>query len=273
LPRLFGHGYYQRYAGDVGQPDSSRMTATWVQTGIVGLRDRGLRELPDGVADVGPGAKVLDASNNQLGEWPAALGSLTELQRLLLANNAILALPGGALSPLVELRVLVLDGNMLSSLPELDQLQKLEKLSVRQNRLEVLCPSVGRLRSLQFLLLSRNRLSSLPTELGGCEALEELDASTNCITNIPASLGKLQKLKSLNLDSNQVSKVPSEILLTCVALQTLSLHANPIVPESVQETEGFKEFEQRRQAKYNKALAGGVLLGPRGMDEGIDHNV
>jgi hypothetical protein len=35
-------------------------------------------------------------------------------------------------------------------------------------------------------------------------------------------------------------------------------------------TELNQEFESRRRQKYSKAIAGGVLMGPRGMDEGVD---
>ena len=116
----------------------------------------------------------------------------------------------------------------------------------------------------------QNQLAVLPSELQGCEALEELDASDNALAAIPPALGRLQRLKTLCLDNNQVVAVPSEVFINCAALQTLSLHGNPIVPDSIQETEGYQAFEERRRQKYSKGLAGGVVMGPRGMDEGVD---
>lgn len=89
--------------------------------------------MPGAVAAVGADAKVLDASNNQLSEWPSQLSSLTNLQRLVLASNAIPSIPGSALGPLAgSLKVLVLDGNALAALPdELGLLIRLEKLSLK----------------------------------------------------------------------------------------------------------------------------------------------
>lgn len=117
---------------------------------------------------------------------------------------------------------------------------------------------------------SQNQLTSLPSELGGCESLEELDAAGNSLRALPSSLGGLQRLKSIHVDNNRITAIPSEIFLNCAALQTLSLHGNPISPDSIQETAGYQAFEDRRRQKYSKGLAGGVVMGPRGMDEGID---
>jgi hypothetical protein len=44
----------------------------WRATGIIGLRDQGLNLLPSTIASVGEAARVLDATNNQLGRLNAA---------------------------------------------------------------------------------------------------------------------------------------------------------------------------------------------------------
>lgn len=72
------------------------------------------------------------------------------------------------------------------------------------------------------------------------------------------------------LENNKIKSVPSEVLLQCVALQTLALHGNPLTIEQLRETKGFAEFESRRKAKWDKSIAGGVLLGPSRFDEGAD---
>jgi len=33
---------------------------------------------------------------------------------------------------------------------------------------------------------------------------------------------------------------------------------------------GFLAFEERRKGKYDKAIAGGVLMGAKHLDEGVD---
>jgi hypothetical protein len=64
-----------------------------------------------------------------------------------------------------------------------------------------------------------------------------------------------------------------QVLEQCSALHTLSLHNNPITPDTLADNPGFTAFERRRQGKYNKAIAGGVLLGTAGLDEGVDRKV
>ena len=91
-----------------------------------------------------------------------------------------------------------------------------------------------------------------------------------CLQDIPASLGRLQRLKLLQLDGNRIAAVPPAVLRDCAALATLSLHGNPITPAALEATEGHAAFEARRQGKYTKTLATGVLLGSNGMDEGVD---
>lgn len=123
--------------------------------------------------------------------------------------------------------------------------------------------------SLQSLNLAFNNLLDLP-DLAGCEeSLEELDARNNAVTRIPPSYGRLKRLKTLTLENCGIAAVPTEVLLHCGALQTLSLHGCPIEIATLQATEGFEEFETRRRTKYSKGIAGGALMGSRGMDEGV----
>jgi len=39
---------------------------------------------------------------------------------------------------------------------------------------------------------------------------------------------------------------------------------------TVQANPGFLDFEERRKGKYDKAIAGGVLMGAKQLDEGVD---
>lgn len=53
----------------------------WKKTGIIGLRDQNIKELPSSIAEVGLSATVLDASNNRLKTLSEQLGKLGNLQR------------------------------------------------------------------------------------------------------------------------------------------------------------------------------------------------
>ena len=60
----FGSAGYQPYASSQHSPGKrdGQIAATWKQTGIVGLRDRGLKEVPENVQNVGADAKVIPTS-------------------------------------------------------------------------------------------------------------------------------------------------------------------------------------------------------------------
>jgi hypothetical protein len=244
---------------------------TWKATGIVALRDQQLRSLPPTLFELGASVKSLDATGNRLSSLPDELSALTAVQRVVLSQNALTALPV-TLCALNTLKLLVLDGNALTQLPsELGQLSKLEKLSVAGNKLMKLPASLGSLASLKSLTVSGNALTSLPDTLGSCACLEEVDASRNALTGLPAALGKLTRLTYLQLDGNRISTLPGEVLQGCTSLATLSLHDNPINITAMEQVPGWLDMEARIQGKNAKRVAGGVLLGDKGLDDGLDH--
>ena len=148
---------YQPYASSSGGKRDDKVVATWKSTGIIGLRDRALKELPANVEHVGEAAKVLDATNNKIVALPIMLTQLTQLTRLVLASNLLVELPGPillALSP--NLKILVLDGNRIEQLPdEVGALLRLEKLSLKGNCMAALNPCVGKCVALQFLNIAQ----------------------------------------------------------------------------------------------------------------------
>jgi Leucine-rich repeat (LRR) protein len=181
-----------------------RRLSGWKSTGVVGLRDAKLRSIPDAALGLGDAVRVVDASHNNIRELSPSLAGLTNLQRLVLAHNAITCYPA-SLCTFPLLKILVLDGNELQELDqEICMLARLEKLSLAQNRLRALPASLGQLKDLKSLSAQGNQLSSLPHELGGCGSLQELELHGNAIGSIPSSLGQLAKLRTLNLDNNQV---------------------------------------------------------------------
>lgn len=246
--------------------------ANYEATGIVPLRDARLQELPAFVRDLGGKVKTLDVTNNFLSELPPTIQANSNLVRLVLSKNGLTGLPR-EIGMLSNLKVLNLDENKLSSMPiEICLLEKLETLSIAGNTLESLPEEISQLRRMKTANFSSNRLTKLPAAIGRCSALEELVATDNHLTSIPPELGGLDKLKMCNLDNNRIDAVPSQVLVHCIALHTLSLHNNPITPAALEGTEGFQEFERRRRTKFDKQIASGVLMGSRGLDEGVDRN-
>ena len=264
--------------GDVAKGHNSisrnreQRLANYAATGIVPLRDARMQEVPGFVAELGAKVKTLDLTNNSIMELPATIEANYNLTRLTVSKNLLTGLPP-QISLLSNLKFLTVDDNKLLELPHaICGLERLEYLSASGNELTVLPEELGQLSRLKTLLLSRNRLQQLPDSLGRCSDLEELAAADNVLTSIPASFSDLGRLKVCNLDGNRIEAVPPEVLLRCSALQQLSLHNNPITAASLEATEGYPEFEQRRRTKFDKQIAAGVLIGPKGLDDGVDRN-
>ncbi|TYH39995.1 hypothetical protein ES332_D12G216100v1 [Gossypium tomentosum] len=234
------------------------------------LRNIVVQTFPDEVLDLDKSVRTLDLTQNKLVEIPMEISELVNMQRLILASNHIEQLPS-TMGNLQSLKAMILDGNRITSLPdELDELVKLEKLSISGNMLMSLPNTIGSLRNLALLNVSNNKLKYLPESIGICSSLEELQANDNLIEELPASVCNLVQLKSLSLNNNKVNQIPPNILKDCKALQNFSLHDNPISMSQFQQMDGFEEFEARRKKKFDKQLDSNVMIGSKGLDEGVD---
>ncbi len=156
------------------------------------------------------------SGNNLEGQIPSALGSLINLQTLLLAKNSLTGnIPAelGNLTNLVELDLAL--NSLTGSIPsELGNLSNLVRLELSRNSLTGNIPAeLGNLSSLVELILWRNSLTGLPAELGNLTNLVELDLYDNFLAgNIPAELGNLSNLEILELSENPLSgSIPPEI--------------------------------------------------------------
>ncbi|XXG55598.1 hypothetical protein AAC387_Pa03g3228 [Persea americana] len=241
----------------------------WRSTGIVALRDSKLKTFPIEVLDLEKSVRTLDLSHNKIVDIPLEVSKLINMQRLVLAHNLIKYLPMD-LGKLQSLKFLTLDGNRITTLPDECLLVRLESLSISGNLLTCLPETIGSLRNLVLLNVSDNKLKSLPESIGSCFSLEELQANGNLIEDLPPSICNLTHLKSLCLNNNNVRQIPSNLLKDCKALQNISLHDNPISMDQFQQIEGFQEFEARRKKKFDKQIDSNVMIGSKGLDEGLD---
>ncbi|KAL6839793.1 hypothetical protein ACP4OV_030481 [Aristida adscensionis] len=197
--------------------------------------------------------QMIDLSGNFLSGLIPSLGSLTDLNLLLLGNNMLQAGDWAFLTSLTncsQLLMLSLAGNVLNgSLPksignlstnlqrlhfrgnqisgsipaEIGNLVNLTLFDMGQNMLSGIIPStIGNLTNLVVLTLSMNRLSGeIPSTIGRLPQLNQLSLDGNTLSgSIPASLGQCKRLAMLNLSVNNLDgPIPNEIL----AISSLSL--------------------------------------------------
>ncbi|MCY4530132.1 MAG: hypothetical protein OXD46_14005 [Chloroflexi bacterium] len=153
----------------------------------------------------------LELSNNQLsGEIPTELGSLSNLQRLELGNNKLTGEIPPELGNLGNLEILLLGSNQLTGeIPmELGSLSNLETLVIKINQLTGEIPKeLSNLSNLRILVLMANQLTGeIPTVLGSMSNLVTLELNYNYLTGeIPTELVNLSNLNTLMLFGNQWS--------------------------------------------------------------------
>jgi Leucine-rich repeat (LRR) protein len=156
-----------------GKSSAQRRHDNWKATGIVALRDGGLRSIPSNVLAIEGAVRTLDLSNNSIADLAQEeLQVFSQLQRLVLARNRLAQLPR-SIGSLVQLKHLALDANKLTQLPaELGQLQRLEVLLLQGNQLTALPDALESCKALKTLNVSGNKLRALPDALSNCSSLQ-----------------------------------------------------------------------------------------------------
>ncbi|KAL6643153.1 hypothetical protein ACP70R_021334 [Stipagrostis hirtigluma subsp. patula] len=195
---------------------SKSRSVIWKRTGIVALHDCNLQTVPEEVWDCGPSVRMLDVSNNCIKEIPQKIASLKSLNKLLLTSNeiadenicweALVNLPS-ALGSLTSLRELRIANNRLDSLPvEIGSLKHLQILIASNNRITSLPSSIGDCESLTEVDMSSNLLAELPEAFGNLYNLKVLHLRNNGLTSLPASLfKKCSQLTTLDLHGTEIT--------------------------------------------------------------------
>lgn len=124
--------------------------------------------------------------------------------------------------------------------------EKVYKLVLSKNKLELFPQSLNRFPNLRVLDLSKNKISLLPAEIGELRSLEELNLSKNNIYKLPPQLKELKELRVLLLSKNEVEEVPKEIG-ELQRLETLDLWSNNVkkIHPNIKELTNLKLFDLR----------------------------
>jgi len=198
--------------------------------------------------------QVLDVSGNRLADIKPAIGQMTTLKSLLLAENVLEHFPIeiGLLKNLTDFSwrgnrcltpVEVLDGrfaqatdspNVVGASKTVDYFgrclaaQETHTLNLDHLDLCTFPHDVVTFSALTELSVYDNMVQIVPASIQGMVSLRVLALHSNRIDALPGSIGKLTNLEILNLASNLLQMLPAEVGL-CQKLKELSLQDNPLM--------------------------------------------
>lgn len=158
---------------------------------------------------------------------PSCLFELTNLRCLIIQDSSLNKLPT-QIGNLKELEMMYIQSSQITEFPSIDDLKKLTKLDVINNKLTSLpsfkmvlhlnaennqitsLPSLNECLTLDYLNVSRNMLKELPS-FENCIKLTYLDIGFNPLEKWPLGLEKLLNLNRVVISPDQAKKFASEI--------------------------------------------------------------
>ncbi|UZR92287.1 leucine-rich repeat domain-containing protein [Chondrinema litorale] len=163
--------------------------------------------------------KIELSENNLSGQIPSEIGSLTELESLVLEVNNISSPLPSSLSKLINLKILKLSNNKLGGTLDdhkvVFNISSLEELLLYTNGISGSIPSeIGNLTNLEFLSLGDNNLSgNLPDAFYNLRLVSRLHVNKNQLTGgISSNIKNLNKLNHLRIEHNNFdAQLPVEL--------------------------------------------------------------
>ncbi|CAN2389443.1 PH domain and leucine rich repeat protein phosphatase [Pristimantis euphronides] len=170
--------------------------------------------------------KVLNLSQNKLGDFPLPLCEISTLMELNMSCNGLTYLPTHV-GQMLSLQTLNLDGNCLTTLPEeLGYLQQLSCLGLSFNDLRSIPPVFEKLCSVDKLCLAGNRIESLSLQtLSNMGHLKSIDLRMNHLTQVISPLEGIDNITQFDVRDNQLMSLD----LRCLAnLEQLHCERNQL---------------------------------------------
>lgn len=178
----------------------------------------------DGLSGLGTQLLGLDIGYNPLGEIPASVFDLVNLEFLRLEGIEVGEL-SSEIGNLAQLQDLNIGYMTLQSLPaEIGSLTNLIQLAAHGNRLTSLPDLSG--TQLRAVYLWNNNISGSISDFWGLDSLEYLDVYNNNYTGTLDGIGNLTILKTIYAGQNQIDgSIPADIA-NCTELLYFVLHDN-----------------------------------------------
>ena len=158
---------------------------------------------------------VLNLSNNQFTSVPDFVSRMRVMSKFTMRYNPIVRFPRDMLSLSVD------DSQWKKHSDDILQMENLQILSLRWDKIAELPSEIKRLRCLRSLDLRSNALTKLPDEISLLTNREVLLLDQNPISHLPIGMGRLPQLRHLSVGRTQLQGLPREVL-QIAGLQTLS---------------------------------------------------
>ena len=245
-----------RRAKEAFAANEAARKAAWGKTGVVGLREAGLEQVPSDVWDLGtsnPESEPTRPAPTTNTRSPPSIHPSTPLfpppgssiRVLDLHRNRIASLPAPRVAALANVAKLRLSGNDVRALDDffhaLGALPALTTLALEDNAIAVFpTPTPGSFPRLEELTLDGNALTSLPDAFGeegaSMQSLRRLGVSGNRLRSLPPSLASCPRLDAIDARKNAIVAIP-EAFARASMLRSLLLDGNRVavggVPSAV----------------------------------------
>ncbi|XP_049696309.2 leucine-rich repeat-containing protein 40 [Helicoverpa armigera] len=153
----------------------------------------------------------LNLSHNELQELPPDIVNLRDLKKLNISNNSLKKLP-----PLGELRKMeILDANHndIEELPDFYGCNALKEIYMANNFIKIITDEFcDQMQHLNVLNIRDNKLEVLPENISLLQKLKRLDLTNNNLNKLPRNLGLLSQLQSINMEGNKLSFVRQDVI-------------------------------------------------------------
>ena len=190
------------------------------------------------------GLDTLDLHGNHLQMLPLGLRRLQHLTRLNLSKNKLGTENLNIITQIKSLRELRLADNALDGVltPQVGNLKELEILSVSNNSITALPPTIIENTKLRVLDVAGNKISSLPFELLAFLPLIEIHAARNRLDGVLFStdVPGLLDLKFLDVANNALNSIVGSGCLELPSLQLLNVTENRLT--QMPELQGWTEL-------------------------------
>ncbi|WP_298247328.1 COR domain-containing protein [uncultured Christiangramia sp.] len=148
--------------------------------------------------------EILVLDNCHLKKFPKFIKGLKNLVNLSVKNNFLRKIPDWV-NELTKIKTLNCENNYLRNLPVIENLNELECLNLKRNKISKITNDLTICQNLEQLGLSSNKIGEYPKALKNLSKLRRLELENNNLKIIPAFVKHLKNLEVLNISNNAIS--------------------------------------------------------------------